>query len=73
MAYTAITCAGDNTVQLTPLPPKVLAKKGLPGGAMLWLSMLVGLLAYVLHAVPSLQPLLLPAALQPLAGAILGL
>lgn len=71
VSYTAITCCGDNSVKLTPLPESVI-KKRLPLAPFAWLSALVLLLSYVLQRWPALQTLLLPAAVQPYAAMLLG-
>ena len=67
-----ITCAGDNTVSLTPLPPKALARRGAMGSLTMWLSLLVILYAYAVAAYPALAALLLPQALQPLVASMGG-
>ena len=46
VTYTAITCAGDNSIRLTQLTPARL-KKGSGMGSLVWLSVLVLLVAIV--------------------------
>ena len=71
LAYTALTCAGDNSVLLTHLPPKKLVPRG-GLGLLGWMSVLVVLLAVAMHYVPALQAVLLPALVQPLVASLLG-
>lgn len=71
VSYTAITCCGDNSVKLTPLPPHAL-KKRTSYTPLLGLSLCVLLLSWLLQHFPALQSLLLPSAVQPLAASLFG-
>ena len=70
VTYTAITCCGDNSVKLTPLPAAAL-KRRTNYTPIVLLSLFVALLAWLLQTFPSLQPLLLPSAVQPLVATML--
>lgn len=71
VSYTAITCCGDNSVKLTPLPPSAL-KKRTSLAPLIGLSIAVLMLSWLLQRFPALQALLLPSAVQPLAASLLG-
>ena len=72
MTYTAITCCGDNSVKLTPLPPGALKKRA-SVAPFVYLALMVALVAYLMQCFPSLLELLLPERVQPFVAMLLGI